>query len=66
MALIVLARLYLDGQHLAMLLYYKIELALFLTIELEQVVILRKAMSIEFLCHKILENSAEVYVGILL
>ena len=56
MALIVLARLHFDGQHLSMLLNHEVEFALLLAVEVEQVVILRKAVGIEFLSHKILEH----------
>ena len=52
MALIVLAGLYLDGQHLAMLLDNEVKFALLLAVEIEQVVILRKSVGIEFLSHR--------------
>ena len=66
MALIGLARLYLDGDHLTMLLDHEVEFALLLAVKIKQIVILRKAVSVEFLRHKIFEHSAIVDIGILL
>ena len=49
-----------------MLLNHEIEFTLLLAIEVEQVMILPKAVGIEFLSHKILKHRAIVDIGVLL
>lgn len=56
-ALVVLARLYLYGQHMSSVLHNKVEFALPLAVKVVQAV----AMGTQFLCGKVLKNGTIVY-----